>query len=395
MTVYRVPLSKFAMTTVLRTTGSPSQDPARPVAAEELLETHDIAIPRDVPEWTEADTAYLDTVAGFDMMAGMLKQDYIKQQKIVIMSVVDFAWISRKERVYKYLWNHVLQIYQSLGPPGKRARRFTDRSKGEGSFVKDLSLERQEYMGQMKNDIEVLDIIYHLGNGYLKLKGWAIKPYAILGSKFEEAIFIDADSYFLRTPEVLFDDPGYLATGGLFFYDRAIIPGWRKGPEWIRTNITFMSNIPQASRSFRGTTSHEHKSGVVVIRRLPALISTPLVEQWTGKNTNNEDMRDLSFGYCMSGGGNQTNRELLIRNDEIKDNLPYKLALDSIDDLPPPEDHIDLVWDYMRDCMSGWKVGALPEDEAERVNSYVVLDKIPKRADSLIVQHKHVDPKGD
>lgn len=50
----------------------------------------------------------------------------------------------------------------------------------------------------MKNDIEVLDIIYHLGNGYLKLKGWAIKPYAILGSKFEEAIFIDADSYFLR-----------------------------------------------------------------------------------------------------------------------------------------------------------------------------------------------------
>ncbi|KAF9283938.1 hypothetical protein BGZ88_010238 [Linnemannia elongata] len=191
-----------------------------------------------------------------------------------------------------------------------------------------------------------------------------------------------------------------------------------------------MSNIPQASRSFRGTTSHEHKSGVVVIRRLPALISvckmnsfwerylsvaktrrrsvdlrspdafglsgqTPLVEQWTGKNTNNEDMRDLSFGYCMSGGGNQTNREFLIRNDEIKDNLPYKLELDSVDDLPPPEDHIDLVWDYMRDCMSGWKVGALPEDEAERVNSYVVLDKISKRADSLIVQHKHVDPKGD
>ncbi|KAF9283939.1 hypothetical protein BGZ88_010239 [Linnemannia elongata] len=80
-------------------------------------------------------------------------------------------------------------------------------------------------MWQMKNDIEVLDIIYHLGNGYLKLKGLAIKPYAILGSKFEEAIFIDADFYFLRTPEVLFDDPGYLATGGHFFYDRAIIPG--------------------------------------------------------------------------------------------------------------------------------------------------------------------------
>ncbi|KAF9321031.1 hypothetical protein BGZ91_004608 [Linnemannia elongata] len=62
-------------------------------------------------------------------------------------------------------------------------------------------------MRHMKNDIEVLDVTYHLDNGYLKLKGWTIKPDAILGSKFEEAIFIDADSYFLRIRFELVQEP--------------------------------------------------------------------------------------------------------------------------------------------------------------------------------------------
>lgn len=75
---------------------------------------------------------------------------------------------------------------------------------------KDLSLERQEYIRQMTNDTEVLDITYHLGNGYLKLKGWAIKPFAILASKFEEAIFIDTDSYFLRVRLRSDSSPPYL-----------------------------------------------------------------------------------------------------------------------------------------------------------------------------------------
>ncbi|KAF9545782.1 hypothetical protein EC957_010530 [Mortierella hygrophila] len=386
-------------------------------------------------------------------MAGMLKQDYTKTQKIVAMSAVDFAWISRKEQVYKSLWNHVLPIYQSLDFflrleqrlfPWIQIRRKTSMSLHESfhgrGFVfcggdkqfqmmvtsiqyfrlklhsqlpiqvfhmgeNDLSPKRQEHIRQMINDIEVLDITYHLDNGYLKLKGWAIKPFVILASKFEEAIFIDADAYFLRTPEMLFGDPGYLATGALFFYDRTILPGWRKGPDWIRANIPFMSNIPQTSRSFRGTTAHEQESdqqkevvaGVALfepyafVRNYGGVIGElnsdtdqsicgaqmhldylgkPL--WWNSglvKNKNSDDMRDLSFGYWMSGGGNQTNRELFIRNDGMKDNLAYEPELDSAGELPPPEEPVDPVWDYMRGCMSGWEVEALPEDEAERANS--------------------------
>ncbi|KAG0377344.1 hypothetical protein BGX24_006292 [Mortierella sp. AD032] len=472
------------------------------------------------------------------MMAGMLKQEYTKQQKIVTLAAVDFAWISRKERVYKSLWNHVLLIYQTLDatlrPRDKEARlqelartrpevdfflrleqrlfpwiqvrRKTSLSLHESfhgrGFVfcggdkqfqmmvtsiqslrlklhsrlpiqvffmgeKDLSAKRQDYLRRMTHNIEVLDITQHLDNDYLRLKGWAIKPFAILASKFEEAIFIDADAYFLRTPELLFDDPGYKATGSLFFYDRTILPGWRKGPDWIRANQPFMSNIPQNSRSFRGATAHEQESGVVLINkkwRLPALLSVckmnsfwerdlsvyqtfygdketfyigfeiiqepyAFVRNYGGvigelkpeddqsicgaqmhldyqgrplwwnsglvKNKNNDDYRDLYFGYWMSGGGNQTNRELVIRDEDMKIKLAYELDLDFVDDLPPPEEPVDPVWDYMRGCMGGWKVEVLSEDEAERANSYVVMDRISKRAESLISQDQVVDPKSD
>ncbi|KAJ5466632.1 hypothetical protein N7539_009588 [Penicillium diatomitis] len=57
-----------------------------------------------------------------------------------------------------------------------------------------------------------------------KLKGWALKPFAIMLSSFREAIFIDADSLFLRDPSILFLHPDYQRTGALFFKDRIIEP---------------------------------------------------------------------------------------------------------------------------------------------------------------------------
>ncbi|KAF9127824.1 hypothetical protein BGW39_005613 [Mortierella sp. 14UC] len=117
--------------------------------SEELLKTHDIAIPRDVPEWTDTDTAFLNTVAGSDMIAGMLKQKYSKQQKFVTLAALDFAWISRKERVYKSLWNHVLQIYQALDaalrPRDKEARlQELARTRPEVDFF--LRLEQRLFL---------------------------------------------------------------------------------------------------------------------------------------------------------------------------------------------------------------------------------------------------------
>lgn len=68
----------------------------------------------------------------------------------------------------------------------------------------DLSPERQTYLRSLAKDIEIVDVTQILDNDYMKLGGWAIKPFAMLASSFEEVMFVDADAYFLQVRSVLF-----------------------------------------------------------------------------------------------------------------------------------------------------------------------------------------------
>jgi hypothetical protein len=51
------------------------------------------------------------------------------------------------------------------------------------------------------------------------LKGWELKPYAILHSSFREVLFLDADNVPIVNPEFLFDTPEFQRTGALFWPD--------------------------------------------------------------------------------------------------------------------------------------------------------------------------------
>lgn len=131
----------------------------------------------------------------------------------------------------------------------------------------DLSPIRQEYLREMADDVEVIDVTNILDNDYMRLGGWAIKPFAMLASSFEEVMFVDADAYFLQDPAVLFQDPGYLATGALFFYDRTLFAGVTHLPEWLKSISPILSSFPRTSRWFRLTSAHEQESGVVLINK--------------------------------------------------------------------------------------------------------------------------------
>lgn len=61
------------------------------------------------------------------------------------------------------------------------------------------------------------------------LNGWELKPFAVLYSAFEEVMFLDADSIPVQNPEFMFDAPGFLDTGAVFWPDMA--PYDRK--EWL------------------------------------------------------------------------------------------------------------------------------------------------------------------
>jgi hypothetical protein len=52
------------------------------------------------------------------------------------------------------------------------------------------------------------------------LNGWELKPYALLHSRFREAILLDADNFPLVDPSFLFDTPEYLECGAVFWPDR-------------------------------------------------------------------------------------------------------------------------------------------------------------------------------
>ncbi|KAF9313832.1 hypothetical protein BG003_004761 [Podila horticola] len=304
---------------------------------ESLHLTHDVAIPHDIPAWTQQDTDSLKTVVGSTFMAEALRFDYGKYENLENHPErLNFAELSRVERIYKSLWNHVLPIFEGL--PGRDREkekallklaetqpeidffirlekrlfpwlhygRYTSFSlyrtyKGRGivfcagnnqfEFVVtaiqavrnrlksalpiqvyhmgegDLSSERQTYLRDMADDIEVIDVTHVLDNEYMRLGGWAIKPFAMLASSFEEVMFVDADAYFLQDPAVLYEDAGYKATGALFFFDRTLFQDSHTIPEFMKTIMPVMSSFPPVSRSFNRLSAHEQESGVVLINK--------------------------------------------------------------------------------------------------------------------------------
>ncbi|KAF9207897.1 hypothetical protein BGZ59_010907 [Podila verticillata] len=174
--------------------------------SEILYKTHDIAIPRNIPPWTDADTAMLDTVAGFNIMTELLKEDYMFES----YSGIGYVLCAGDGQL-----SYLVTSIQSIREVFKSNMPIQVFYAGD----QDLSPSRQEYIRKITGNIEVIDITLIFDNGYLQLQGWAIKSFALLASKFENAMVIDADD-----PSELFDGPAFKEVGALFFYDRTLAP---------------------------------------------------------------------------------------------------------------------------------------------------------------------------
>lgn len=137
------------------------------------------------------------------------------------------------------------------------------------------------------------------------LAGWAIKPFAILLSSFREVIFIDSDSFFFRNPEVMFDDPGYVKTGALFFRDRLIMPELRRS--WLQSVLPqpVSRNVKQ-SRLWTGDSGHQQESGVLVVDTYRHFMAMLLVARMNGPDRDgNRDAQKVGV-YDMVYGDKET-----------------------------------------------------------------------------------------
>ncbi|KAF9214939.1 hypothetical protein CPC16_009695 [Podila verticillata] len=134
----------------------------------------------------------------------------------------------------------------------------------------DLSPENRAWFEKF-DDVKTIDITTLIDNNLLVLEGWAVKPFAMLVSRFSEIILMDSDAYFLQDPAVMFEDEGYKETGTVYFYDRTLFPGTGGDKkQWLESFLPTMSNHPAKTRWFRLKGDHEQESGVVVFdkRRL-------------------------------------------------------------------------------------------------------------------------------
>ncbi|DBA84564.1 TPA: hypothetical protein ACH3X2_006148 [Trebouxia sp. C0005] len=133
-----------------------------------------------------------------------------------------------------------------------------------------LSEDQRDALESVGTDIRLVDILHFFDEDTVGLLGggWAIKPFAVLASSFEQVIIADSDVVFLQTPEAAFSHPGYISTGTLYFHDR-IVPGSNDVHNWWRNIMQDRTPSPMMAKSafWAGQTVHEQESGVVLFNK--------------------------------------------------------------------------------------------------------------------------------
>ncbi|ORX59073.1 hypothetical protein BCR36DRAFT_579711 [Piromyces finnis] len=135
----------------------------------------------------------------------------------------------------------------------------------------DLSLSNRKQL-EGWGPIYFTDISNTFKNSIVGIEGWAIKPFALIASRFEEIILMDADVTYIRNPEILFEEEGYKATGTFFFKDRTLNQGQHTGVKWLKTWMVDPLPPTKESRFWKEMSEHEMDSSTVVVHKTRALL---------------------------------------------------------------------------------------------------------------------------
>jgi hypothetical protein len=94
-------------------------------------------------------------------------------------------------------------------------------------------------------------------------------------SPFRETILIDADALFIQNPEILFDHPGYIDSGALFFQDRIV--GMTDKHPWFEKAMPEPISDKMKQNRMLIASRNLQESGVVVVDKPRHFISLLLV----------------------------------------------------------------------------------------------------------------------
>lgn len=108
------------------------------------------------------------------------------------------------------------------------------------------------YIGDLELDPKLVKLVEPLGVECMDLQrltesdpmrilgGWESKVYALYHAPFEQVIYMDADCFPVRSPELLFDSPQFKHTGAIFWPD---LPPYDR-PEWLPAIVWENIGVP-------------------------------------------------------------------------------------------------------------------------------------------------------
>ncbi|UJR24372.1 hypothetical protein I4U23_005749 [Adineta vaga] len=133
----------------------------------------------------------------------------------------------------------------------------------------DLNSKNRKQLEQLLS-VESRNIQELIDDTFVKVTGWAIKPFAILFSRFAEVIFMDADVVFLQDPSSLFNHVGYQRARALFYYDRTVGEPNRETVAWLSSLFQkpWNKRLSHANRILANLSHDNQESGVIVLDKL-------------------------------------------------------------------------------------------------------------------------------
>ncbi len=134
-------------------------------------------------------------------------------------------------------------------------------------------------------DLELMNLLDHFNESIAGLREgkYAMKPFAVIASRFQKAILVDVDVIFLQNPETLFDVDDIKTTGSLFYHDRAYKLAGKSRTAWIRELLHGRRPSPSLKNSlfWKEDLWQEMESGVVAYDKgHPRMLMTILFSAW-------------------------------------------------------------------------------------------------------------------
>eukprot|EP00727_Mastigamoeba_balamuthi_P010829 m51a1_g6369 hypothetical protein (462) ;mRNA; f:121686-123279 len=104
---------------------------------------------------------------------------------------------------------------------------------------------RRRYFAEIADDYAAWFGEMHQGASNVGPKNFHMKLMAIMGSRFANVLYLDADNTAARNPEALFDSNEFRDTGAIFWPDMYSVPSW--SPIWFVMGVPFREMWAQES----------------------------------------------------------------------------------------------------------------------------------------------------